>query len=98
MKKLFKIQKFKNEDNERSFWSRIDLSDYLEPKDFKTVSFPNLKPSSRPISLRLPETMLMRLKEQANELHIPYQSLIKQYIADGILHAIPHVRKTRRAA
>ena len=98
MKKQFKVQKFKNEDDERDFWSKIDLSDYLEPSDFKVVAFPNLKPSSRPISLRLPETMLMRLKEQANEIHIPYQSLIKQYIAEGILHAIQHTGKSRKTA
>jgi len=47
-------------------------------------SFPNLKPSSRAISLRLPEPMIVRLKEQANERRVPYQSLIKQYIAEGL--------------
>ena len=45
---------------------------------------PNLKPTSRAIFLRLPEPMILRLKEQANERHIPYQSLIKQYIAEGL--------------
>lgn len=85
MKKAVKIPKFKNEDEERSFWSKIDLTDYFESKDLKAVSFPDLKPTSRSISLRIPETMIMRLKEQANELHVPYQSLIKQYIAQGIM-------------
>ncbi len=84
MKKKIKLRKFKNEDEERKFWSRIDLADYFESKDLRSVSFPNLKPTSRAISLRLPEPMLIRLKEQANELDIPYQSLIKQYIAKGI--------------
>ena len=83
--KNLKIPKFKNEDDERNFWSKIDLTDYLESKDLQSVSFPNLKPSSRSISLRLSEPILIRLKEKANELHIPYQSLIKQYIAKGIL-------------
>lgn len=83
-KKPIKIPKFKNEDKEREFWSQLDLADYFERADFQTVSFPNLKPSSRSISLRLPEAMLMRLKEEANRLNIPYQSLIKQYIAKGI--------------
>ena len=87
MKKSLKIPKFRNEDEERRFWSKIDLSDYLETKDFQSVSFPNLKPSSRSISIRLSEPILIRLKEQANGLHIPYQSLIKQYIAQGILHS-----------
>ena len=84
MKKHLKIPKFKNENEERSFWSRIDLADYFGSEDLQAVSFPNLKPTSRPISIRLPETILIRLKEKANEMHVPYQSLIKQYIAKGI--------------
>ena len=84
MKKNLKIPKFKNEDEERNFWAKIDLADYFESEDLQAASFPNLKPSSRAISIRLPEAMLMRLKEEANELHVPYQALIKQYIADGI--------------
>ncbi len=87
MKKTIKLPKFKNEDEEREFWSKIDLSDYLESKDLQSVSFPNLKPTSRAISIRLSEAMLMRLKEKANELHVPYQSLIKSYIAEGISHS-----------
>ena len=87
MKKELKIPKFKSEDEEREFWAQIDLADYFEAKDFTSVSFPNLKPTSRAISLRLPEAMLMRLKEQANELQVPYQALIKQYIAQGLAHA-----------
>lgn len=85
MKKLLNLPKFKDEDEEREFWSQIDLSEYYEPKDLERVSFPNLKPSSRPISLRIPEYLLMRIKERANELNIPYQSLLKQYIAQGVL-------------
>jgi len=85
MKKKLTIPKFKSEDEEREFWSTVNLNDYLEPSDFESVSFPNLKPSSRSISLRIPEYILMRLKEQANELNVPYQSLIKKYIAQGVL-------------
>lgn len=84
MKKKLRIPKFKNEDEERDFWAKIDLSDYFEPEDFVPVSFPNLKPTSRPISIRIPEYLLMRLKEKANELNIPYQTLIKQYIQKGV--------------
>lgn len=87
MKKKLKVPKFKSEDAEREFWSNVDLADYFEAKNFAPVSFPNLKPSSRSISIRLPEPMLMRLKEQANEIHVPYQALIKQYIAKGLSHA-----------
>ncbi|KKQ28013.1 MAG: hypothetical protein US45_C0055G0005 [Candidatus Nomurabacteria bacterium GW2011_GWA1_37_20] len=54
MKKKIKIPKFKNEDEERDFWLKLDLSKHFERSDFERVFFPNLKPSSRPISLRLP--------------------------------------------
>jgi len=84
MKKPLKIPAFRSEDEERAFWAHIDLADYFDSKDLQSVSFPNLRPSSRPISLRLPEPMFLRLKERANEQHIPYQSLIKQYIVDGL--------------
>ena len=84
MKKPLKLPQFKTEDEERDFWAKIDLADYFESKDFQAVSFPNLKPSSRAISIRLSEPMILRLKERANERHVPYQSLIKQYIADGL--------------
>ena len=84
MKKPLRLPKFKTEDEERDFWAKIDLADYFESKDFQAVSFPNLKPSSRAISIRLPEPMILRLKEQANERHVPYQSLIKQYITEGL--------------
>lgn len=85
MHKKLKIPKFRTEDQERIFWSKINLADYFKPADFGPVSFPNLKPTSRPISIRLPEYLLVRLKEKANELDVPYQSLIKKYIAQGAL-------------
>ena len=84
MKKQLKIPKFKNEDEEAQFWSDLDLSEYLEPSDFKRVSFPNLKPTTRSISIRIPDYLLNRVKEKANEINIPYQSLIKQYIKKGV--------------
>ncbi len=84
MKKSLKVPSFKTEDEERAFWAKIDLADYFEVKDLQAVSFPNLKPSSRAISIRLSEPMILRLKERANERHVPYQSLIKQYIAEGL--------------
>ena len=84
MKRPLKLPKFKTEDAERDFWAKIDLADYFESKDFQAVSFPNLKPTSRAISIRLSEPMILRLKERANERHVPYQALIKQYIAEGL--------------
>ena len=85
MKKPLKLPKFKNEDEEREFWYNLDLSEYYEPSDMEPVSFPNLKPTSKPISIRIPEYLLMRLKEKANEINVPYQSLIKTYIHKGVL-------------
>lgn len=85
MKKPLKTPKFKNEDQERKFWAKVDLGDYLEPADLVDVSFPNLKPTTRSISLRLPEYVIARAKEKANALDVPYQTLMKQYIAKGVL-------------
>ena len=86
MKKNLNIKKYKNEDKERAFWSKIDLDRYFSESDFESVSFPNLKPSSRSIALRMPEYLLLRLKERANELNVPYQSLIKEYVARELSH------------
>ncbi len=77
MKKQLKIPAFKNEDQEREFWSHQNLADYFEPSDAQKVSFPNLKPTSKSISIRLPEYLLNRIREEANAMDIPYQSLIK---------------------
>jgi predicted DNA binding CopG/RHH family protein len=85
MKKKLKVPKFRTEDQERKFWSRVDLSKHFEPKDFKPAAFPNLKPTSTSISLRIPNYILFRLKERANALNIPYQTLMKQYISKGVL-------------
>lgn len=85
MKKKLKLPRFKSEKEERKFWSKVDLTAYFEPADFVSAVFPNLQPSSRAISIRLPEYLLTRLKEKAHSLNIPYQTLIKQYIAGGLL-------------
>lgn len=84
MKKPLKLPTFKNEDDERDFWAKLDLSEYFEPSDFEPVSFPNLKPTTRSISIRMPVYLINRVKEKANALDITYQSLIKQYINQGV--------------
>lgn len=61
MKKNLHIPKFKNEDEERDFWANVNLSDYFEASDFQVVSFPNLKPTSKSISIRLPEYLLNQI-------------------------------------
>ena len=72
--KKLKVPEFKSDEKEKEFWKNIDLTEYYSKDDFKEVSFPDLKPTSRSISIRLPEFLLTRLKEKANELNIPYQS------------------------
>lgn len=86
MKKNLNVKKYKNEDKEREFWLKLNLDQYFSENDFESVSFPDLKPSSRSIALRMPEHLLWRLKERANELNVPYQSLIKEYIAKELSH------------
>jgi len=78
------IPKFKNEQEERAFWSAHDSSEYLDWKSAERVLFPNLKPSTKSISLRLPESLLDALRQMANERDVPYQSLIKMILQDRI--------------
>lgn len=84
MKKFKKTPKFRSEDEEREFWAGADTSQYFDWDKAERVSFPNLKPTTRAISIRIPEYLINRLKAKANELDIPYQSLIKQYIQKGV--------------
>ncbi len=79
-----KIPKLENEDQEREFWSSQDSSEYLDWGKAKRLSFPNLKPSTKTISIRLPESMLDELKMLANKRDVPYQSLLKVFLAERI--------------
>jgi len=83
MKKELKLPHFKNEDEERDFWATIDLSEYYEPSDLEEVSFPNLKPTSRPISIRIPNYLINRVKERANAINIPYHLSLKNILQKG---------------
>lgn len=78
------IPKFKNEGEERNFWSKTDSSEYLDWNNAKRTLFPNLKPSIKAISLRLPESLLDALRQLANERDVPYQSLIKMFLQERI--------------
>lgn len=84
MKNLKKIPKFKNENDEINFWERNDSTEYIDYSKSTKLSFPNLKPSTKSISIRLPESLLQRLKIIANKKDIPYQSLIKIYLSEKI--------------
>jgi predicted DNA binding CopG/RHH family protein len=79
-----KIPRFKSEAQERAFWAKADSTDYLDWSKAKRVVLPNLKPSVRTISLRLPEMMLDELKRLANRRDVPYQSLIKVFLAERL--------------
>jgi predicted DNA binding CopG/RHH family protein len=78
------IPKFKDEDEEREFWTTHSPFDYFDSEKLKRVSFPKLKPSLKSISIRLPEDMLAELKILANKKDVPYQSLAKIYLARQI--------------
>jgi predicted DNA binding CopG/RHH family protein len=79
-----KVPKFKSEDQERDFWSNRDSAEYIDWGKAKRLSLPNLKPSTRTIFVRLPEAMLDDLKMLANKKDIPYQSLLKVFLAERI--------------
>jgi predicted DNA binding CopG/RHH family protein len=84
MSKLKNIPKFRNEDEERNFWAEKDSSDYIDWRKSKPMFFSKLKPSTKTISLRLPEFLLEELRMLANKRDIPYQSLIKIFLKDKI--------------
>lgn len=84
MSKLKATPKFKTEAEEKAFWEKHDSSDYMDWKQAQSVLMPNLKPSTKTISLRLPEGLLDSIKIEANKLDMPYQSLIKAWLADDV--------------
>ncbi len=84
MKNLKQIPKFKNEDEEREFWATADTSKYFDWSKAEEAIFPNLKPSTESISLRLPSSLLARLKELANKKDVPYQSLMKMFLSEKV--------------
>jgi predicted DNA binding CopG/RHH family protein len=79
-----RIPKFKNETEEQEFWANADSVDYIDWSKAKKTVLPNLKPSLKTISLRLPEIMLEELKLLANKRDVPYQSLIKIILSERI--------------
>ena len=85
MKKIKPIPRFKNEDAERDFWATHDATDYFDmSKPIINPSFPNLKFSTKTITVRVPESLLDDLKTLANKMDIPYQSLMKKLLIDKV--------------
>jgi predicted DNA binding CopG/RHH family protein len=79
-----KIPEFKTEAEERAFWEREDSTDYLDWSKASRAQLPNLKPSTTSISIRLPNSLLDRIKIAANKRDVPYQSLIKTWLAEKV--------------
>ena len=79
-----RLPRFKSEDEERDFWAEHDSTDYVDWSSADRVVLPNLKPSLKTISLRLPEHMLADIKLLAHKQDVPYQSLIKIFLAERL--------------
>ncbi len=84
MKQLKNIPEFKNEEEERKFWATNDSTDYVDWSKAQKAVFPNLKPSTESISLRLPSFLLARIKQLANKNDVPYQSLMKMFLSEKV--------------
>ena len=85
MKNIKKLPKFKNEDEDRDFWTTHDLPDYFDmSKAIINPVLQNLKPSTRTVSIRLPESLIAALKTLANKRDVPYQSLVKIILSEKV--------------
>ncbi|GEM_PF-140043 len=79
-----KLPHFRNEEEEREFWSIHDSTEYLDWQKARPALFSSLRPSTRSISIRLPESLLAELRTLANKLDVPYQSLIKMLLSECV--------------
>jgi predicted DNA binding CopG/RHH family protein len=79
-----RLPKFESEEEERRFWAEQDSTDFVDWSTARRRSFSKLRPTLRTISLRLPESMIGQLKVLANKRDIPYQSLLKQFLAERL--------------
>lgn len=88
VKKLKKIPKFKTAAEEESFWSKHDSTDYIDFSSVELGFFPELKPSSKTISIRLPQSLVEAIKLLANKQDIPYQSMLKVLLTEKVREAL----------
>lgn len=88
MKKLKEIPKFKSLAEEQKFWSGHDSTDYIDYSKVELGFFPELKPSSKTISIRLPESLVEAIKLLANKQDIPYQSMLNILLAEKVREAL----------
>jgi predicted DNA binding CopG/RHH family protein len=89
---LKKVPKFNTEDEERDFWATRDATEFLDFSQAEETVLPNLKPSTRAISLRLPVSLIDRIKMLANKKDVPYQSLLKVLLAEKVDEALHHMK------
>ena len=87
MKKFKPIPRFKSEKEEREFWQRVDSTEYVDYSRAVRARFPNLKLTSRPVTIRLPQSLLERIKLKARRFDLPYQSFIKQVLFENVVGA-----------
>ena len=85
MTELKKLPEFKTEAEEVAFWDTHSMADYFDWSQSERVVFPNLKPSVKTISIRLPESMIDSLKYLSNKMDVPYQTLIKNFLYQDII-------------
>lgn len=78
------VPHFENEDQEREFWAAHDSTEYVDWNQAQRVKFPNLKSSTKSVSIRFPESLLVDLKVLANKRDVPYQSLVKIFLAERV--------------
>ena len=97
MKHSKKIPKFDSESRERKFWSHRDSSVYIDYRKAIRASFPNLKPTSRTISIRIPESLLDNIKVIANRADVPYQSMMKVLLNEKVSEVL-RSRKPKQSA
>lgn len=97
-KKLKSVPKFRSDEEAGAFWMSHDAAEYLDLRKAQPVRFAKLRPSTATISLRLPQAMLEELRVLANEKDVPYQSLLKVYLAERIAEERRPARQRRRAS
>ena len=96
--KKTKIPKFKTEDEERKFWEEHDSTSFIDWSKSDVLNFDNLKPSVKSISLRLPESLLGKIKILANKKDVPYQTLMKIFLSERVdqeFHISPSKKQNR---
>jgi len=98
VKKQKKTPKLESEDAIRDFWANADSTEYVDWSNADLSFFPNLKPSSRMISIRLPESLLESIKVLANRQDVPYQSMLKMLLAEKVRESFNAKRRKGKAA